>query len=72
MPRLQGPLMNRHFTQAAVAIIGMIGLVAAAIITLFITDLGDERNLLLGGLIAATSTSAAWLFRNGQSGGHVS
>ena len=55
--------MNRQFTQAAVAIIGMTGLVAATLITLVIPDLEDARNLLLGGLIASTSTAAAWLFR---------
>ncbi len=62
--------MNRQFTQAAVAIIGMIGLVSATLITLFVNDLGDERQILLGGLIGVTSTSAAWLFRiNGKNGG---
>ena len=56
-------MVPRNVTQAIVAVLGMIGLVTAAVITLFLPDLGDERNMLLGGLIAATSTSAAWLFR---------
>ncbi len=56
-------MITRNATQAIVAVLGMIGLVSAAIITLFVPDLGDERNMLIGGLIAATSTSAAWLFR---------
>ena len=56
-------MIPRNVTQAIVAVLGMIGLVTAAIITLFVPDLGDERNILIGGLIAATSTSAAWLFR---------
>ena len=66
-------MLNRQFTQAAVAIIGMTGLVAATLITLVIPDLEDARNLLLGGLIASTSTAAAWLFRlNGRNdGGHT-
>jgi hypothetical protein len=64
--------MNRQFTQAAVAIIGMTGLVTGMIITLLVPDLADARNLLLGGLIASTSTAAAWLFRlNGKNGGHT-
>ena len=54
---------TRNTTQAVVAVLGMTGLVTAAIVTLFLPDLGDERNILIGGLIAATSTSAAWLFR---------
>ena len=45
--------MNRQFTQAAVAIIGMTGLVTGMIITLIVPDLADARNLLLGGLIAS-------------------
>jgi len=55
--------VNRNFTQAAVAILGMSGLVIATIITLLIPDLGQERQLLLGGLIASGSTASAWLFR---------
>ena len=55
--------MNRQFTQAAVAIIGMTGLVVLTGMTLLLPDLKDERLLLLGGLIGVTSTSAAWLFR---------
>ena len=62
--------MNKNATQAAVAIIGMLGLVASTIITLLVPDLGQERQLLLGGLIAAGSTASAWLFRlNGISKG---
>ncbi len=65
--------MGRQFTQAAVAIIGMTGMVTATIISLLVPDLADARNLLLGGLIASTSTAAAWLFRlNGKNGGHNS
>ena len=56
-------MITRNTTQALVAVLGMIGLVSAAIITLFVPDLQEERSILLGGLIAATSTSAAWLFR---------
>ncbi|KKM61606.1 hypothetical protein LCGC14_1530090, partial [marine sediment metagenome] len=44
--------MNRQFTQAAVAIIGMTGMVAATLISLLVPELKDARNLLLGGLIA--------------------
>ena len=55
--------MNRQFTQAAVAIIGMTGLVTGMVISLLVPGLEDARNLLLGGLIASTSTAAAWLFR---------
>ena len=56
-------LINRNATQAIVAVLGMTGLVAATIITLFVDSLGDERNMLIGGLIAASSTAGAWLFR---------
>ena len=56
--------MNKNFTQMAVALIGMSGLIACSIISLFLSDMSDERNLLLGGLIAAVATSAAWLFKN--------
>lgn len=60
--------MNKSATQAAVAIIGAIGLVTATIVTLFMETLADERLLLIGGLIAAASASASWLFRlNGHS-----
>ena len=63
--RNAGPIgmLNRQFTQAAVAIIGMTGLVVGMIISLLAPELQDARNLLLGGLIASTSTAAAWLFR---------
>lgn len=65
-------MVNRQFTQAAVAIIGMTGLVIATLISLVAPELEDARNLLLGGLIASTSTAAAWLFRlNGRNGGHT-
>lgn len=53
--------MNKQFTQAAVAIIGSLGLVAATIIAL-VANL-EERQILVGGLIAGASASAAWLFR---------
>jgi hypothetical protein len=56
-------MITRNTTQAMVAVLGMIGLVAATIVTLFVPDLTQERSMLVGGLIAATSTSAAWLFR---------
>ena len=56
-------MITRNTTQAVVAVLGMIGLVAATIVTLFAPDLTQERSMLVGGLIAATSTSAAWLFR---------
>ena len=56
-------MITRNTTQAVVAVLGMIGLVAATIVTLFVPDLTQERSMLVGGLIAATSTSAAWLFR---------
>jgi hypothetical protein len=55
--------MNKNTTQAFVAVIGIVGLVAATVITLVADGLSDERQILIGGLIAATSTSAAWLFR---------
>ncbi len=53
--------MNKQFTQAAVAIIGSLGLVVATIIAL-VANL-EERQILVGGLIAGASASAAWLFR---------
>ena len=56
-------MLTRNATQAIVAVLGMIGLVSATIITLFVPDLAEERNILIGGLIAATSGSFAWLFR---------
>lgn len=56
-------MLTRSATQAVVAVLGMIGLVTATIITLLVPDLAEERNILLGGLIAATSGSGAWLFR---------
>jgi len=60
--------MNRQFTQATVAIIGALGLVAATLITLVVDGLEDERQILVGGLIAGASASASWLFRlNGTS-----
>ena len=55
--------MNKNATQACVAVLGMIGLVTATILTLFLPDLEQERNILIGGLIAGTSASGAWLFR---------
>ena len=64
--------MSRQFTQAAVAIIGMTGMVGATFISLLISDLADARNLLLGGLIATTTTATVWLFKNGKNGGHSS
>ena len=61
-------MIPRNTTQAIVAVIGIAGLVAATIVTLFVPDLTQERNMLVGGLIATTATSAAWLFRlNGNS-----
>lgn len=60
--------MNKNFTQAAVALVGMAGLVALCILSFFVDDMTDERNLLIGGLIATVGTSSAWLFRlNGAS-----
>ena len=56
-------MITRNTTQAIVAVLGMIGLIAATIVTLFIPDLAQERSVLVGGLIAATSVSATWLFR---------
>lgn len=55
--------MNKNATQAFVAILGMVGLVSATLVTLLLPDLEEARNILVGGLIAASSTSAAWLFR---------
>ena len=61
-------MISKNTTQAVVAVIGIIGLVAATIITLFLPDLSQIRNILVGGLIATTATSGAWLFRlNGNS-----
>jgi len=56
-------MLTRNATQAVVAVLGMIGLVSATIITLFIPGLAEERSILVGGLIAASSASFAWLFR---------
>lgn len=56
-------MIPRNTTQALVAVLGMLGLVAATIVTLFLPDLTQERNMLIGGLIATTATAAAWLFR---------
>jgi len=61
-------MITRNTTQALVAVIGIMGLVGATVVTLFLPDLSQERNMLVGGLIATTATSAAWLFRlNGNS-----
>lgn len=60
--------MNKNMTQAVVAVIGITGLVAATICTFFVSGMEQERMMLIGGLIAAASTSGAWLFRlNGNS-----
>lgn len=60
--------MNKNTTQAVVAVLGMVGLVVATIITLILPDLETERNILVGGLIASASASGSWLFRlNGNS-----
>ena len=56
-------MITRNTTQAVVAVIGMIGLVAAVLITLFVSELEQERLLLIGGLIATVGSSASWLFR---------
>ena len=56
-------MITRNTTQAVVAVLGMIGLVAATIVTLFVSEMNDERNMLIGGLIAASSASGSWLFR---------
>ena len=56
-------MITRNTTQAIVAVIGMIGLVAAVLITLFVSELEQERLLLIGGLIATVGSSASWLFR---------
>lgn len=55
--------MNKNFTQAAVALAGMVGLVSCTVLSFFVAEMADERNLLIGGLIATVGTSAAWLFR---------
>lgn len=55
--------MNKNFTQAAVALVGMIGLVSLSGLSFFVSGMEDERSLLIGGLIATVGTSAAWLFR---------
>jgi hypothetical protein len=41
----------------------MSGLITATLISFFEGGLDDERKLLIGALIASTSTAAAWLFR---------
>lgn len=56
-------MIPRNTTQAIVAVLGILALASATIITLFLPDLEQERNMLVGGLIATTATSAAWLFR---------
>jgi hypothetical protein len=55
--------MNKNMTQMIVAVLGIAGLVTATVIALITDSLHDERQILIGGLIAATSTAAAWLFR---------
>jgi hypothetical protein len=49
-------------TQALVALMGMAGLVGITVLALSDPGLTDQRDILVGGLIAAASTSAAWLF----------
>ena len=56
-------MLTKNATQAVVAVIGVTGLVAATICTFFIPEMQEERMMLIGGLIAAASTSGAWLFR---------
>lgn len=56
-------MISRNTTQALVAVLGITFLGAATVVTLFLPDLSQERNMLVGGLIATTATSAAWLFR---------
>ena len=61
-------MISKNTTQAVVAVLGVAFLGAATIVTLFLPDLSQERNMLVGGLIATAATSAAWLFRlNGNS-----
>jgi hypothetical protein len=63
-------MITRNTTQALVAVIGIAGLVAATVVSFFLPDMGQERSMLVGGLIAATSTAAAWLFRLTENGNH--
>jgi len=55
--------MNKNFTQAAVALAGMTGLISCTVLSFFLPDMADERNLLIGGLIGTVGMGAAWLYR---------
>jgi len=59
--------MDRANTQFWVAIIGMGGLVVAALLSIAGSIWGEVPSelvfMLVGGLLSVTSTSAAWLFR---------
>ena len=57
----------RERAQFAVALTGVLGLVAVTLAAV-LTDQGSElTSLLVGGLISVTSLSAGWLFKNGGS-----
>ena len=67
--------MNRTATQFAVAVIGMFSLAAVSIMVVAGSIWGDVPSelsfMIIGALISATSTSAAWLFRlNGTNATH--
>ena len=59
--------MNRSSTQFWVALVGIIGLVTITAIAVAGVVFADAPNelafTLAGGLLAATSAAAAWLFR---------
>lgn len=58
--------MNRQAAAFIAGLMGVAGLIAALIITLFMDELEQERLLLLGGLIAMTAGATQWFFRNGS------
>ena len=62
--------MNKGWTQLAVSVIGMIGLVIITGIVVTLQMLGEVTangdmitGMLVGGLTSVTSMAAAWLFR---------
>ena len=69
--------MNKGWTQFAVAIVGMIGLVVITGIVVTLQMLGKVTangdmitGMLVGGLTGVTTMAAPWLFRiNGAAGG---
>jgi len=58
---------SKYTAQSIVAVIGTLGLLILTGMTFFLPELGDERQMLIGALIALVSGAGVWLFsRNGK------